>query len=81
MSDLKWSDPSPPQSPPGFRQARGLVLASTLADGGECRIALEQDLNPINLNGRGDDASAARTRDASPRSVREFFRFEHGAGI
>jgi hypothetical protein len=81
MSDLKWSDPSLPQTPPSFSQAPGLVPASTLADGGECHIAPEEALDQIHLNRWGADASAAHTRDAGPGSVRGFSLFEHGAGI
>ena len=81
MSVLKWSDPSLPQTPPGFSQAPGLIPASTLADGGECRLAVEGALDQIHLNRWGADASAAHTRDAGPGSVRGFSLFEHGAGI
>jgi hypothetical protein len=81
MSVLKWSDPNLPQTPPSFSQTPGLVPASTPADGGECRIALKEALDPINLNRWGADAGAACTRDAGPGSVREFSLFEHGAGI
>jgi hypothetical protein len=81
MSVLKWSDPSLPQTPPSSSRAPGLVPASTLADGGEIRLALEGALDQINPNRWGADASAACTRDAEPDSVREFPRFGHGAGI
>ena len=78
MSALKWSDPNLPQTPPSFSQAPGLVPASTLADGGECRLALGGALDQIHLNRWGADTG---TRDASPGSVREFPQFENGAGI
>jgi hypothetical protein len=81
MSVLKWSDPSPPQTPASSSQAPGLVPASTLGDGGECPIAPEEALNQIHLNRSGADASLACTRDAGPGSVREFSLFENGAGI
>ena len=81
MSDLNWSDPSLPRTPPSFSQAPGLVPASTLAAGGEYRRAPEGALDQIHLNRWGADASAARPRDAGPGSVREFPQFEHGAGI
>jgi len=81
MSVLKWSDPSLLQIPPSFSQAPGLVPASTLADGGECRLAAEGALDQIHLNRWGADAGAACTRDAGPGSVREFPQFERGAGI
>ena len=81
MSVLKWGVSSLPQSPPSFSQAPGLVPASTLADGGECRLALEGALDPINLNRWRADAGAAGTRDAGPCSVWQFPQFERGAGI
>jgi hypothetical protein len=81
MSALKWSDPSLLQTPPSFSQAPGLVPASTLADGGECRLAAERALDQIHLNRWGADARAAGTRRAGPGSVREFPQFERGAGI
>ena len=81
MSVLNWSDPSLPQTPPSFSQAPGLVPASTLADGGECRLAREGAFDQINPNRWGADAGAAGTRDAGPGPVRESPRFEHGAGI
>ena len=81
MSVLKWGVSSVPQSPPSFSQAPGLVPASTLADGGECRLTLEGPLDRINLDRWGADANAAGPRDAGPGSVREFPYFEHGAGI
>ena len=81
MSVLKWSDPSLRQARPSFSQGPGLVPTSTLADGGECRLALGGALDQIHPNRGGADASAARPRDAGPGSVREFPRLEHGAGI
>jgi hypothetical protein len=81
MSVLKWSDPSLPQTPPGFSQAPGLIPASTLADGGECRLAPRGALDQIHLNRWEGDAGAPWTRDAGPGSVREFPQFESGAGI
>jgi hypothetical protein len=81
MSVLKWSDPSRPQTLPRFSQAPGLVPASALADGGECRLAPEGALDPIHLNRWGADAGAAGTRHAGLGSVREFPQFERGAGI
>jgi hypothetical protein len=81
MSVLKRSDRSLPQNPPSFSQAPGLVPASTPAGGGECRIALEAALDPIDLNRWGADAGAAGSRDAGPGPVRGFSQFEHGAGI
>jgi len=81
MSALKWSDPSLPQTPPSFSQAPGLVPASTLADGGECRLALGGALDQTHLNRWRADASAAGARDAGSGSVGEFPQFAHGAGI
>ena len=81
MPVLKWSDPSLLQTPPSFSQGPGLVPASTLADGGEFRLAVPGALDPIHLNRWGAEAGAAGTRDAGPGSVREFPQFEHGAGI
>ena len=81
MSALKCSDPSLPQTPPSFSQAPGLVPASTLADGGECRLALGGALDPIHLNRWRADASAAGARDAGSGSVGESPQCEHGAGI
>ena len=75
------SDPSLPQTSPSFSQGPGPVPALTLADGGEFRLALEGVLDQIILNRGGADASPAYSRDAGPGSVREFPRFEHGAGI
>ena len=72
MSVLKWSDPSLLQTPPSFSQAPGLVPASTLADGGECRLALGGALDQIHLNRWRADASAAGARDAGSGSVGEF---------
>ena len=77
MSVLKWSDPSLRQAPPSYSHGPGLVPASTPADGGECRLALGGALDQIHLNRWG----AAGTHDAGPGPVREFPRFEHGAGI
>ena len=74
-------DSSLPQTPPGFSHGLGLVPASPLADGGRSRLALEGALDQIILNRGGADASPASNRDAGPGSVREFPRFEHGAGI
>ena len=81
MSVLKWSDPSLLHSPPSFSRAPGLVPDSTLANGGECRLAPEGAFDHIHLNRWGADAGAACTRDAGPGSVRAFPQFEHGAGI
>ena len=81
MSALKRSDPNLPQTPPSYSQAPGLVPASTLADGGECRLALGGALDQIHLNRWRADASAAGTRDAGSGSVGEFPQCEHGAGI
>jgi hypothetical protein len=75
------SDSSLPQTPPGFAQGPGFVPASTLADGGEFRLALEGALDRILLNRWGADASPAGTRDAGSGSVREFPQFEYGARI
>jgi hypothetical protein len=75
------SDPSLPQTSPSLSQGPGPVSASTWADGGEFRLALEGALDQIILNRGGADASPASNRDAGPGSVREFPRFEHGAGI
>ena len=75
------SDTSLPQTPPSFSQGPGPVPASTWADGGEFRLALEWAPDQIILNRGGADASPASNRDAGPGSVREFPRFEHGAGI
>jgi hypothetical protein len=74
-----YSDPSLPQTPPSFSQ--GPVPAWTWANGGEFRLAREGALDPIIRNRGGADASPASNRDAGPGSVREFSRFEHGAGI
>jgi hypothetical protein len=81
MSVLNWSDPSLPQTPPSSSQAPGLVAALPLEAGGEYRRAPEGALDQIHLNRWGADASAARPHNAGPGSVREFPRFEHGAGI
>ena len=81
MPVLKRSDPSLPLAPPSLARAPGLVPASTPADGGESRLALEAALDQINSNQWGADAGAAYTRDAGTTSVREFSLFEHGAGI
>jgi hypothetical protein len=81
MSVLKWSVSSLPQTPSSCSQAPGLDPASTPADGGQCRLAPGGALDQINLNRWGADARAAGTRDAGPGSVREFPRFERGAGI
>jgi hypothetical protein len=81
MSVLKWGVSSLPQSPSSFSQAPGLVPASTLADGGECRLAREGAFDQINPNRWGADAGAAGARDGGPGPVREFPRFERGAGI
>jgi hypothetical protein len=75
------SDPSFPQTPATFLQGPGQVPASTWADGGEFRRALEGALDQIFLDRGGADASPAYNRDAGPGSVREFPQFEHGAGI
>ena len=81
MSVLKWSDPSLRQARPSFSQGPGLVPTSTLADGGECRLALGGALDQIHLNRWRADASAVGTRDAGSGSVGEFPQFAHGAGI
>ena len=77
------SDPSLPQTPPSFSQGPGPVPASTWADGGEFRLALEGALARIilNRNRGGADARSASNRGAGPGSAREFPQFEHGAGI
>jgi hypothetical protein len=74
-----YSDPSLPQTPPHFSQ--GPVPAWTWADSGVFRLARERALDPIIRNRGGADASPASNRDAGLGSVREFPRFEHGAGI
>jgi hypothetical protein len=81
MSVLKRSEPSLPQTPPSFSQALGFVPASTLADGGEFRLAREGALDQINPNRWGADTGAGCTGDAGLGSVWEFPQFEHGAGI
>ena len=75
------SNPSLPQTPPSFSQGPGTVPASTLADGGEFRLALEGVLDQVILNRGGADASPAYNRGAGPGSVREFPQFEQGDGI
>jgi hypothetical protein len=75
------SGQSLPQTPPSFLQGPGHVPASTWADGGAFRLALEGARDQIIRNRRGADASPASNRDAGPGSVREFPQFEHGAGI
>ena len=75
------SGPSLPQTPPSFVQGPGHVPASTWADGGAFRRALEGALDQIILDRGGADASPASNGDAGPGSVREFPQFERGAGI
>ena len=75
------TDLSLPQTHTGFSQGPGLVPASIPADGGGFRLALGGPLDRIILNRGGADASPASNRDAGLGSVREFPRFEHGAGI
>jgi hypothetical protein len=75
------SNPSLSQIPPGYSQGPGLIPASTLADGGEIRLALEGALDQIVLSRGGAEASPACSPDAGPGSVWEFPQFEHGAGI
>ena len=81
MSVLEWSDRSLPRTPSSFSQAPGPVPTSTPADGGGCRIALEEALDRVHLNRWGADAGAAYASDAGPGLVRGFPLFEHGAGI
>ena len=75
------SDPSLPQTPPGFSYGPGLVPAFTLTDDGEFLLLLERALDQVILRRRGADASPAWTRDAGPGSVEVFPQSEHGAGI
>jgi hypothetical protein len=81
MSVLKRSDPSLLQTAPGLSQGPGHVPASTAADGGKFRVALEGTLDPSSLKRWGADASTAWICQAVPGSVREFPQFERGAGI
>jgi hypothetical protein len=75
------SDNSVPQTPPSFSQRLGPVPDSTWADGSESHLALDGAIDQLIRNRRRADASRASSRDAGPRSVREFPHFEHGAGI
>jgi hypothetical protein len=77
------SNPSLPQTSPSFTQGPGLAPASTWADGGKFRLAVEGALDQIilNRNRGGADTRSAADRGAGPGSAREFPHFEHGAGI
>jgi len=73
--------PEPATGPPELLARTGARPASTLADGGEYRLAAEGALDQIHLNRWRADASAAGARDAGSGSVGESPQCEHGAGI
>jgi hypothetical protein len=75
------SDTSLPRTPPDFSRTPRLVPTSTVADSDDVRLALEGAPDQFIRHRWRADARPTCFRDARPGSVREFPRFEHGAGI